>query len=181
MKKIIVLALLMLAGTMVAQKQINWISMNEALAAQAKNPKLIFIDMYTNWCGPCKLLDKKTFTNEDLIEYVNKNYYAVKFNAEGMEPVTYKGTNFNNPKYDPAKATRRNSQHEFARYLNIRAYPTMAFLNEKGELLTTLKSYRTPQQLEVYLKLFAEGIYKNLKTQEDFNNYNDTFVPLFKG
>lgn len=181
MKNIFVLIALFAASSMMAQKQINWMSMNDALAAQAENPKLIFIDMYTNWCGPCKLLDKKTFSNADVIDYMNDNYYSVKFNAEGDEPVAYLGNEFGNPSYDPAKATRRNSQHQFARHLSIRAYPTVVFLNEKGELLTALKSYRTPQQLEVYLKLFAEGTYLKLKTQDEFNTYTENFVPVFKG
>lgn len=181
MKKIFLLLGIFAISTMVAQDKINWMSMNEALEAQAENPKLIFIDMYTNWCGPCKLLDRKTFSNADLIEYVNDKYYAVKFNAEGEEPVTYMGNNYGNPGYDPAKATRRNSQHQFARHMSIRAYPTVVFLNEKGELLKALKSYRTAQQMELYLKLFAEGIYLNLKKQEDFDAYTKNFVPAFKG
>jgi thioredoxin-related protein len=166
---------------MVAQKKINWMSMNEALAAQAENPKLIFIDMYTTWCGPCKMLDKKTFSNADVIDYVNEKYYAVKFNAEGDEQVTYLENDFGNPNYDPANARRRNSQHQFARHLSIRAYPTVVFLNEKGAVLKAVKSYRSPQQLEVYLKLFAEGTYLDLKTQDDFNAYTENFIPAFKG
>ena len=41
------------------------------------------MDMYTVWCGPCKMLDKNTFHNKDVADYINKYYYAVKFNAEG--------------------------------------------------------------------------------------------------
>jgi uncharacterized protein YyaL (SSP411 family) len=57
-------------------------SFPEALEAQKKEPKKIFMDVYANWCGPCKLLEKRTFSNEDLIAYVNENFYAVKFNGE---------------------------------------------------------------------------------------------------
>ena len=58
-------------------------SLEEAVAAQAVHPKKIMMDVYTSWCGPCKMLDKNTFQNPDVVEYVNENYYAVKFNAEG--------------------------------------------------------------------------------------------------
>jgi thioredoxin-related protein len=180
-KKLFSILVLLTFGIVTGQNKINWMPMNDALAAQASNPKMIFIDMYTNWCGPCKLLDRNTFSNPDVIQYINENYYAVKFNAEGEEPVTYMNQTFGNPNYDPAKATRRNSQHEFAMHLSIRAYPTVAFLNEKGQLLTTVKSYRSPQQLELYLKLFASGAYLNLKTQEAFNEYSSNFKPKFKG
>lgn len=179
-KRILLLALVLVTGVMSAQK-INWMSMNDALAAQKKEPKLIFVDMYTNWCGPCKMMDRDTFSNKDVVDYINNNYYAVKFNAEGQEPVRFNGVDFSNPNYDPAKAMRRNSQHQFTRHVGVRAYPTVVFINEKSEVLTAVKSYRKPQQLELYLKLFAEGDYKTLKTQEAFNEYTLNFKPTFKG
>ena len=55
------------------------------------NPKKIFIDAYTVWCAPCKMLDKNTFANKDVANYINKNYYAVKFNAEGNETIKFDG------------------------------------------------------------------------------------------
>lgn len=182
MKHIVLLVLLVASTTsLLAQGKINWMPMNDALTAQVENPKPILIDMYTNWCGPCKMLDRNTFSNEDFAAYVNEHYYAVKFNAEGDEPVAYLDNSFSNPKYDPAKAMRRNSQHQFATHLGIRAYPTVVFLNKKGELLTAVKSYRTAQQLELYLKLFATEAHLNLKTQEAFNAYSENFKPAFKG
>ncbi|HCY80556.1 MAG TPA: thioredoxin family protein, partial [Xanthomarina gelatinilytica] len=75
----------------------NWVTLEEAVALQKKNPKKIMIDAYTNWCGPCKMLDKNTFKNKDVADYVNKHYYAVKFNAEGNETINFKGNTFTNP------------------------------------------------------------------------------------
>ena len=60
MKQIFSILLLLIAGITSAQ-EINWMSMNEALNAQKKNPKKIFIDVYTVWCGPCRMLSEKTF------------------------------------------------------------------------------------------------------------------------
>lgn len=179
LQRIVLLAMILVTGVLSAQK-INWMSMNDALAAQQEEPKLIFIDMYTNWCGPCKMMDRDTFSNADVANYINENYYAVKFNAEGQEPVTFNNNDFSNPNFDPAKAMRRNSVHQFTRHVGVRAYPTVVFINENSEVLTAVKSYRKPQQLELYLKLFAEGDYKGLKTQEDFNTYTLNFKPTFK-
>ena len=64
-------------------------SLKEARAAQKINPKKIFMDVYTNWCGPCKLLEKNTFQNPDVSRYISENYYAVKFNAEGTEEIEF--------------------------------------------------------------------------------------------
>ncbi|NJX16200.1 thioredoxin family protein [Tamlana crocina] len=182
MKKI--LLLIVAAGFMslnaTAQK-INWVSFDEALALQKKNPKKIMVDMYTNWCGPCKMLDKNTFQNPEVADYVNEHYYAVKFNAEGNAVVNYKDKSFTNPNYDQAKANRRNSAHELARYFQISAYPTIVFLDENADVIAPIRGYQTPPKLELYLKMFKKDDHKDIKSQEDFNAYYTAFKPEFKG
>ncbi|WP_178986825.1 thioredoxin family protein [Winogradskyella helgolandensis] len=165
--------------TAVAQ-EINWVTMEQALELQKKEPKKIFMDVYTNWCGPCKMLDKNTFANADVAAYVNEHYYAVKFNAEGNDEVTYKDQTFKNPNYDATKANRRNSSHEFSGYLQVRAYPTMVFFDEEGNLISPITGYLKPQQLELYLKIFHTDKYKEMTTQEQFNEYFKSFEPSFK-
>jgi len=179
MKKIVLVFTLLTAVSMTAQK-INWLTMDEAIAAQAKEPKKIFVDMYTNWCGPCKMLDRNTFSNADIADYINKNFYAVKFNAEGNEVIKTQGRTFTNPKYDPAKAKRRNSQHEFASFMGVRAYPTVLFIGENGKLINRVTGYKTPHQMELYLKFFGTDLWQSIKTQEAFNEYVENFEPQFK-
>ena len=65
----------------VQSQEINWISLEEVVEFQKTEPKNVIIDVYTNWCGPCKLMDKNTFSNPEIVSYINKNYYAVKFNC----------------------------------------------------------------------------------------------------
>ncbi|HPF11067.1 MAG TPA: thioredoxin family protein [Flavobacteriaceae bacterium] len=180
MKKITLWVLLSVISVTQAQ-EIKWMSMNEALAAQAKNPKKIFVDVYTIWCGPCKMLDKNTFSNPDVASFVNKNFYAVKFNAEGDETISYQGKSYSNPGYDPSKAMKRNSSHQFSRFMGVNAYPTMLFIDETGNLINRVKGYRTPQQLELFLKLFGTNLWKDITTQEAYQDYVDNFKPEFKG
>jgi thioredoxin-related protein len=182
MKKLIVLLALVSISCMGnAQKKaaINWMTLEEAVAAQAKEPRKIIMDMYTTWCGPCKMLDKNTFHNEDVANYINKNYYAVKFNAEGNEVVKFKDRTFTNPNYDPAKAKRRNSGHQLAGYFRVQGYPTIVFLDEKADLITPLIGYKNPNQLELYLTFFATRDLKKT-TKEDWQQYQKDFKPTFK-
>ncbi len=158
---------------------VNWISLDEAFEAQKKVPKEIIVDVYTNWCGPCKLLDKKTFGNSDVANFINEHFYAVKFNAEGSEKVNFQGNTFENPGYDATKKGR-NATHEFTRFLGVSGYPTILFFDDTGQYLTPLVGYQKPQQLESYLKLFYDELYKSLTTQEDFNAFSKSFVPQFK-
>ena len=178
-KLILVFGLLFVTQSAIAQK-INWVSFEEAIALQKETPKKIMIDMYTVWCGPCKLLDKNTFQNKDVADYVNEHYYAVKFNAEGDEVINFEGKTFSNPNYNPAMAARRNSPHELSMYYRVQAYPTIVFLGEDTEFLTPVRGYKTPQQLELYLKLFKNNEHKGMASQEDFNAYFRAFKPEFQ-
>lgn len=182
MKKIaITLALLLMTIGSYAQKnKINWMSLEEAVAAQEVTPKKIIMDVYTSWCGPCKMLDKNTFQNPDVVDFVNENYYAVKFNAEGNEKINFKNNLFENPNYDP-KRSGRNAQHQLATALKITAYPTIVFFNENGETLIPLPGYKSPNQLELYLKLFLKDDHENINTQDQWDQYQKDFVSMFKG
>lgn len=178
MKKIIFILLLITTLSLNAQ-EIHWMSFEKAIEAQKTKPKKIMVDAYTKWCGPCKMLDRNTFHNPDLVAYVNKNYYAVKFNAEGNEKIEFKGKTFSNPNFDPNKKGR-NSSHELAGYYGVRAYPTILFIDEKSDFIGPLVGYKTPKQLEIFLKIFKNDDYKNIKTKEDFEKYSSKFAYKFK-
>ena len=179
MKKVLFIVAILFVAIQMNAQEIKWVSLEEAVKLQKKNPKKIMMDVYTNWCGPCKMLDKNTFQNKDVVAYVNMHYYAVKFNAEGNESIKFKDQTFDNPQYDPAKANKRNGVHKLARYFSIRSYPTILFLGETGEFLTDVIGYKTPQQLELYLKLFKSGAYKDFSSQDDFTAYFNAFKPEF--
>ncbi len=180
MKNILLLAFVLIGFTTTyAQNKINWMSMTEALAAQKEYPKKIFMDVYTNWCGPCKLLDKRTFHNKDVVKFINENYYAVKFNAEGTEEITYQDFTYTNPNYQEGRKGR-NSQHFLAHALKINAYPSMVFFKENGDVIQTIVGYKTPQELEIYLKMVANNDYLQLTDMESWQKYQENFKGTFK-
>ncbi|MFT4611360.1 MAG: thioredoxin-related protein [Glaciecola sp.] len=183
MKRILLIFAIALisSSTAIAQSlEINWVTFEEALELQKENPKKIMMDVYTNWCGPCKMLDKNTFHNKDVVAYVNKNFYAVKFNAEGNSVVTYKDVEFKNPSYKEELKNRRNSVHGLSRHLEVRAYPTIVYFDEKGDVIQPISGYMKPQQIELYLKLFTSNDYKTITTQDQFNTYFKAFKAEFQ-
>lgn len=161
-------------------QEIKWISLEDAVYLQEAAPRNIIIDVYTNWCGPCKMLDRNTFGNKSVIKYINENFYAVKFNAEGNATINFKSNEFKNPNYDPAKSNRRNSSHELTRSLGVSAYPTIVFLDKSANLIHRLRGYQSPKQIEVFLKLFTDENFKSIQTQEDFNEFYESFVYEFE-
>ena len=162
-------------------QEINWMSLDEVREAQKTNPKNVLIDVYTNWCGPCKLMDRNTFSNTDIIRIINENYYAVKFNAEGNDNVTFMDKVFTNPNFDSTKTQKRNSSHQLTQFLGINAYPSTLFFDSDMNYLTPVKGYLNPKQIEIYLLLFKDNTYKNVKSQSDFDNFVKNFKSQVKG
>lgn len=74
--------------------EIKWYTWEEAIELTESNPKKIFVDIYTNWCHFCKKMDKTTFTEPEVISYINENFYPVKFNAEQTESVMFNDKEF---------------------------------------------------------------------------------------
>jgi len=136
-------------------EKINWISFEEAIELTKKNPKPIIIDVYTDWCSWCKVMDKKTFSHPIIAKYIDKNYYAVKFNAEQKEPLTYNGKTF---KFLP---NGRRGIHEFAlQILNGKAsFPSVVFFTKNEEYLQAIPGYQSKEQMEVITHFFAEEAY----------------------
>ena len=178
MKKLLLLFILLTIGSINAQ-EINWITMNEALAEQENAPKKIIMDVYTTWCGPCKLMDRNTFSNKDVINYINENYYAVKFNAEGTEEVTFEDFTYTNPNYQKGRKGR-NSTHFFTDALKLRGYPSLVFFGSDGALIQAIPGYKTPAQLELYLKMIGTDDYLEVITAEEWDNYQQNFKSTFK-
>lgn len=154
---------------------INWISIEELEEAMEKEPRKILIDVYTKWCGPCKMMMKNTFTDPGVIEYINTNYYAVKFDAEGPESVTFKGTTYSNPNYDPARGNGRNGTHEFTMAVapvnGKIAYPTIVYMDEQFRILSPVQGYQQPVQILPILHYFGDNAYLS----ESWSDYSAAY------
>lgn len=141
-----------------SSQEIEWLSWKEAaeLASAEQNPKKIFIDIYTDWCGWCKKMDKDTFQNPEVATYMSKNFYMVKLDGEGKEPIEYKGRTF---KFVPSG---RKGYHEFAATLmqGRLSYPTTIFLDEEMNILSPVPGYQKPKPFLNIAKYFGDNIYK---------------------
>lgn len=127
---------LLAAGTGFAQtSHINWITLEEAFAKTKTAPRKILIDVYTDWCGWCKVMDKKTFTDPKVVSYVNQNYYAVKFNAESRKDVKIGETVY---KFD---AANRAHQAAIALLQGRMSYPSIVYLDEEFNMIQPVPGY----------------------------------------
>jgi thioredoxin-related protein len=148
MKNILVFTILMIsfAGCKNSAKEgeLTWLTIEEASELGSKsNKKKFLVDVYTDWCGWCKVMDKKTFTDPELIKYLNENFHVVKFNAEQKESVTFKGKTYT---WEPMG---RNGINTLGLELlqNRMSYPSLVYLNENLEPITVSPGYKEPAQL----------------------------------
>lgn len=176
MKKITLLFSLFI--TFLASSQVNWMTLEQAIEAQKTVPKKILINFYTDWCAPCKVMDKNTYNQPMIAAYLNDNYYPVKFNAEGQENVTVFGRTFTNS--DFAEAKKKNARHDFTKYMNVNAIPSAVFLDESGNPITILQGALTAKELEPYIPFIAANEYKKINTREGWESYQKKFKSSIK-
>ncbi len=168
----IVIAFSLLLGIAQPQKAeeetgIKWMSMQEALAANEEHPKKIFIDVYTDWCGWCKRMDKATFQHAQVAKYMNEHYYNVKFDGESKDSIVFKGKTFT---FIPQG---RRGYHELAAALlqGKMSYPTVVFLDEELNMLSPVPGFQPPASFEPIMKFFGSNAYKDTPWEEFQKNF----------
>lgn len=166
MKKIAFLLFALFA--VLSFSQVKWMTLEQAMAAQQEKPKKIFIDFYADWCGPCKIMDKNTYGHQEIANFLNENYYAVKFDAEGKESVTVFGRIFSNPEFSSGK--KRNSMHDFTKFMNVNSVPSIVFLNEQSMPITNINGFLTAKELDPYLRIISSDEYKKFKSRAEWEN-----------
>jgi thioredoxin-related protein len=138
---------LVLLGTAQAQEQIQWMKFEEAIAANEKNPKMILVDVYTDWCGWCKKMDKDTFTDPQVVAHLKKNFYAVKLNAEDTKRrFPFMGKTF--------------SEAEMAVAMRVNSYPNFVVIEPGLQNLAQLPGYREPAAFLAGLNELIEKAFK---------------------
>ncbi len=155
------------------QSLVNWITFDEAYVKCKKNPRPIMIDIYTTWCGPCKMMSNQTFNNPSIAKYINDNFYAVKFDAESKDSVK-----FDKYVFVSSDPTNPKAPHQFAASIldNQLAYPSIVFLNNQIQRLDILKGFMPPASFEPILNYYGSGDYQKTKWED----YQKTFVSSLK-
>lgn len=161
----LVLTLLSFGTTLTAQTNaasINWMTIEEAQEAMKTQKKKIFIDLYTDWCGWCKRMDASTFKDPNIVQFMNKYYYAVKFNAEQKDTVL-----FNNFAFYNLNPGAKRGTHLFAYSLldGKMSYPSFTILDENYSRVHVIPGYKQTDAMASILLFFGTNQYRQ------YNNF----------
>jgi len=146
-------------------EHLQWMSLSEATASLQKEKRPVLIDLYTDWCGWCKVMDKKTYSNKHVIQYVQDKFYPVRVNAESRETLMWAGKSYNfNPNY---------KSNEFAIYVTQGRleFPTTVIIPADGSEPQAIPGYLETKDFELIVKYFGEGGYNKIP----FNEFQKSF------
>jgi thioredoxin-related protein len=140
---------------------IQWMSFEEAVSKSSTEPKKIFIDVYTSWCGWCKKMDATTFKETEVVDMINKNFYAVKLNAETRDTIRFRDKEF---KYIP---DYKANELAISLLSGKMGYPSYVLLDEQFTMMTPpVQSYLVKEDLMPILKFYGDNIYKEKSWEE---------------
>jgi thioredoxin-related protein len=155
-------------------KRIKWLTIQEAYALTQKKPKKFVIDVYTDWCGWCKVMDRETFSKPAIVDYVNENYYPVRLNAEKPGDITLGKQTF---KYMSSANGRGVQELAAALMKNQLSYPTTVFMDEKFNLIQPIPGYLEPKTFHQIITYFGN----NYHQKEPFDQYKSgTYARQFQ-
>jgi thioredoxin-related protein len=146
--------------------KVKWMKFGDAVAASQEKPRKIFVDIYADWCGWCKVLDRDTFSDAVVAKILNEQYYPVKLDAESKEMHTLP---------DGRKVSSSELAANLASSKPGEKYglPTMVVLNEKVAILTRIQGAQKPDFMTPALLFFSEDHYLKKSWETYTKEYSD--------
>ena len=133
----------------------QWVSFDVGMALAEKDDKPVVIDFYTSWCHWCKVMDKKTFSDPEIQAYLSEHFVTIRLNAESRsERYTYKGK-----EYSPVELTRS---------FKVRGFPSLAYLDREGELITIVPGFVPKETFLPFLHYIKNECYKQQMSFDEF-------------
>lgn len=127
----------------IPQSLVQWMDYNTALEKAKTEPKLIFVDMYADWCIPCRVMDKNVYMNPTVASILNKKFYPVKLDVDSEAPIICDGK----------KASAKKC---FSEVWELNVLPSFVLVAPKGLSILTVTDSMSPQEMQMLLDKFLE-------------------------
>jgi thioredoxin-related protein len=140
---LLAIALSITNGTAAAQK-FEWRDWNSGIAEAKKTGRPVLVDVYTDWCGWCKRMDRDVYSSKEVRDYLGQAFVTIKLDAEASDPTPYQGQ----------KLTARALA---GRSFRVTGYPTTVFLASDGKHLVNVPGYVPAPRFLTLLQYIGEG------------------------
>ena len=131
-----------------------WRSWDAGLREAGATRRPLLVDVYTDWCGWCKRMDREVYSRADVQDYLSRKFVVVKLNAESDDAARFQGRTF--------------TSRSLAAYFGVSGYPTTVFLDAKGAPLGNLPGYAPPDNFLMLLRFIGDGHAARGEKYEDF-------------
>jgi len=121
----------------------DWRGWNDGLQHAQSTQKPVIVDVYTDWCGWCRRMERDVYGKAEVAEYLRKRFVTIKLNAEASAPATYEG--------------RKTTSQGIAQRFRVSGYPTTVFLRANGEHMANVPGYVPADKFLLLLRYVAEG------------------------
>ena len=125
------------------KSMVHWMGYNEALEKAQKFPKLVFVDLYADWCIPCRVMDANVYSDPTVASLLNTRFYAVKLNADSQDTIMCDGQ-------------KKTVQRCYFDVWELNALPAFVLVAPKGMSILTVTDSMSPQELRYMLYQFLE-------------------------
>ena len=140
------------AGEAKAGEKVQWLGFDAAIARAQKENKHLIVDVYTNWCSWCKVMDRQTYGNADVAAYLNEHFVLAKVNGESATKLTWQG--------------KELTERAFARAVGVKGYPSTFFMKPNADLLGGVPGYIKSPDMLIYAKYISTRYYEKGKIQQ---------------
>jgi len=139
-----------------SNEKIAWLKIDDISSKVKEQSKPVLIDLYTDWCHWCKVMDKTTYANPKVVAYINEHFYSSKVNAETKNAVNWKDKIY--------KYNAKYQINDFALFITYgrTSFPTTVIIADESAQPIPIAGYLKPKELEPILKYFGEGAYKTM-------------------
>jgi len=150
--------------------KILWLNLEEAEEKSSITHRKVMLFLFTDWCVWCKRMEKTTFKSDIIANYINSNFYPVKFDAEQQKSIEFQNKNYAFQDVEP------RGVHELAMELmgGRITYPTIAFFDENWQLIQSIPNFHSAEKFEQIITYFAEDFFK----KTPWTSYQKSYIPI---
>jgi thioredoxin-related protein len=134
-----------------APDKLEWLAFDAATQKANSQNKHMIVDVYTSWCGWCRIMEKQTYGDPEVSAYLKQNFVLVKVNGESSSKMHWQG--------------KELTEREFARAVGVTGYPATYFLKPNADMLGGVSGFIRSPEFMIYAKYISTRWYEKGKIQ----------------